>query len=498
MPGVLNQVFTDLLTRHADRLAVADTQRRLTYAGLDAAAAEFRAEFDYWWSDAGARGPAAARPRVIVLAANSASYVVAYVGLLRAGALPFLLDPALASEEVRAVAAGCGIDAVVHDRPLHLGIEPSGSVTSGGYALTRTAPDAEQPSADRPEPLASTEVCRFTSGSTGSPSCIEFSGTAVHNAALSWREATGLGADDRILCFAGLFNGLAFNTSLLAAFLAGAALWLPSGLPTSGQVIRFLREIRPTRLTGFPALYESLLRRPERIPELAELKVALSSAAPLKPTTAEELRTRHGLAVCNYYGVAETGPLTFDPFPAPEHGQGRPLPGVEFGFGDGTGTGTTGEIRVRSTSMGSRYLNAPGAFEARLDRDGFYATHDLGSLRDGRLHLSGRAGSGLNIGGRKIDSVEVRRALLASGATEAVVFAVDKRNGDPMLAAVVSGSDGLTEDGLRLRCLERLAAYKVPERVVVVPEIPTTGVGKPRMTAARELFHQATDSAFTS
>ncbi|MDX3229327.1 class I adenylate-forming enzyme family protein [Streptomyces sp. ME19-01-6] len=496
MPGVLNQVFTDLLTQHADRLAVADTQRRLTYAELNAAAAEFRTEFDGWWREAAVRGSGEARPRVLVLAANSASYVVAYVGLLRAGALPFLLDPALAPEEVRAVAASCGIDAVVHDRPLHLGTEPSGPVTSGGYTLTRTAPAAGQPVADRPEPLASTEVCRFTSGSTGSPSCIEFSGTAVHNAALSWRDATALAADDRVLCFAGLFNGLAFNTSLLAAFLAGAALWLPSGLPTSGQVIRFLREIRPTRLTGFPALYESLLRRTEPIPELAELKVALSSAAPLKSTTAEELRTRHGLAVCNYYGVAETGPLTFDPFPAPEHGQGHPLPGVEFVFGDGTGT--TGEIRVRSTSMGSRYLNVPGAFEARLDRDGFYATHDLGSLRDGRLHLSGRAGSGLNIGGRKIDSVEVRRALLASGATEAVVFAVDKRNGDPMLAAVVSGPDGLTEDGLRVRCLERLAAYKVPERVVVVPEIPTTGVGKPRMTAARELFHQATDSAFTS
>ncbi|MES4908357.1 MULTISPECIES: class I adenylate-forming enzyme family protein [unclassified Streptomyces] len=496
MPGVLNQVFTDLLTQHADRLAVADTQRRLTYAELDAAATEFRVEFGHWWGEGSAHGPGTARPRVVILAANSASYVVAYVGLLRAGALPFLLDPALAPEEVRGVAVSCGIDAVVHDRPLAPGLEPSGSVTSGGYALTRTAPDPGQPIAGRPEPLASTEVCRFTSGSTGSPSCIEFSGTAVHNAALSWRDATGLGADDRILCFAGLFNGLAFNTSLLAAFLAGAALWLPSGLPTSGQVIRFLREIRPTRLTGFPALYESLLRRPEPVPELAELKVALSSAAPLKDTTAEELRTRHGLAVCNYYGVAETGPLTFDPFPAPEHGQGAPLPGVEFVFGDGTGT--SGEIRVRSTSMGSRYLNAPGAFEARLDGDGFYATHDLGSLRDGRLHLSGRAGSGLNIGGRKVDSVEVRRALLASGATEAVVFAVDKRNGDPMLAAVVSGPEGLTEDTLRGRCLERLAPYKVPERVVVVPEIPTTGVGKPRMSAARELFDKATDSAFTS
>jgi acyl-CoA synthetase (AMP-forming)/AMP-acid ligase II len=497
MSTVLSEVVTALLAEHADRTAVADTHGRLSYRDLDQAAAEFTAAFESWWpAPADAAGPRGdARPRVVISSANSTRYVAAYLGLLRAGAVPFLLDPALGAAEVSAVVESCGIDAVVHDRPLPVQFgEPAGLPTEG-LTITRTALEAGWP--QRPELLDTTEVCRFTSGSTGTPSCIEFAGTAVRNAAQSWHDATGVTGQDRILCFAGLFNGLAFNTSLLTSFLAGAALWLPSGLPTSGQVIRFLREVGPTRLTGFPALYESIVRRAEPIPELRELKVALSSAAPLKPETAETLQSVHGLAVCNYYGIAETGPLTFDPSPAPDRGQGRPLPGVEFAFAQPAQDADSGEILVRSTSMGSRYLNAPGAFEARLNGEGFYATGDLGLLRDGNLHLTGRVSGRLNLAGRKIDAAEVRAALLAAGATEAVVFAAEKRNGDPMLAAVASGPAGLTEEALRGYCRERFAAYKVPERIAIVDAIPATGVGKPRLEAARELFRQATESALT-
>jgi acyl-CoA synthetase (AMP-forming)/AMP-acid ligase II len=474
--GVLRDVFADVLARHRDRVAVGGSHGCLTYRELDEAGTRFAEDFTAWWRSLGGHS---GRPRVALYAANSVSYVTAYIGLLRAGAVPFLMDPALGATEVGTLTGTCGLDVFVHDRDLPAG-RYTGPVEVGGLRLSRVDPGA------RPELLDSTEVCRFTSGSTGSPSCIEFSGTAVRNAAEAWHTASGIEAGERVLCFAGLFNGLAFNTSLLPSFVAGAALWLPSGMPSSGHVLRFLTEIRPTRLTGFPALYESLLRRNAVIPELAALRVALSSAAPLRPETAAELWERQGLAVCNYYGVAEAGPLTFDPDPAPDRGMGPPLPGVEFRFDDSR------EIRVRSGSMGSRYLNAPGLFESKTDSDGFYRTGDEGVLHNGRLHLHGRAGKALNLGGRKIDPAEVRGVLLELGVTDAAVFSVDKRNGDPMLVAVVTGRDGLTESALRAGCLRRLAAYKVPERVLIVDEIPTTGVGKPRISALRELINRTT------
>lgn len=463
--AVLREVLTEALERHRDRTAVGGSRGALTYGELDEASTRFAERFP-------------GGERVAIYAGNSPTYLIVYIGLIKAGAVPFLMDPALGATEIAKLIGACGIDVFAHDRELPGAPPIEARDEFDGLLLSRVTSTG-----NRPELLAATEVCRFSSGSTGTPNCIEFSGTAVHNAALAWRSASGMEADERLLCFAGLFNGLAFNTSLLPAFLAGASLWLPSGLPTSGHVMRFLHEVRPTWLTGFPALYESLVRRDVRVPELGELRVALSSAAPLKAETAAALREKQDLAVCDYYGIAETGPLTFNPAPEPGQGKGFPLPGVEFVVHDGV-------IRVRSTSMGSRYLNTPGGFEQRLDEAGFYVTGDEGHLDDGRLFLRGRTAKVANIGGRKIDTEEVRAALLASGVSEAAVFAAEKHNGDPMLVAVVSGN--ATEHELRTSCLERLAVYKVPERIMIVDRVPVTSLGKPRIDAVRELFARAT------
>ncbi|MEU5658887.1 class I adenylate-forming enzyme family protein [Streptomyces sp. NPDC047737] len=505
---LLNDVLTELTAQHADAPAVGDAGGVLTYRELHDAAADFGTAADTWWRSGIPRGPGApadGRVRAGIHAANSAAYVVAYAGLLRAGMVPLLLDPALGAAELAVIAADCGIDLFVSDRPLPAGLPATATTRIGDMRLT-----ALPAVPDRPALLDTTEVCRFTSGSTGSPRCIEFSGSAVLAAARAWREATEMGEGERVLCFAGLFNGLAFNTSLLASFLAGAALWVPSGLPSSGHVARFLRQVEPTRLTGFPALYESLLRREQPVPELAGLRSALSSAAPLSPGTAAELRRRHCLAVNDYYGVAEAGPLTYDPAPAPGRGLGYPLPGVEFAFGAPDHGATAARdhgapavrdpgapavddhgataLRVRSGSMGSRYLNAPGLLESRLDADGFYLTGDEGLIEEGRLVLRGRAAKGINIGGRKIDPAEVQQALGRCGASDALVLATVKKNGDPMLAALVTGTADVTEEELRARCLGLLAPYKVPERIFAVPRMPRGGAGKPRLGAAEALL----------
>jgi acyl-CoA synthetase (AMP-forming)/AMP-acid ligase II len=472
--GILTESFDEYLGRYAPRVAVADRHGPLTYAELDERAFAATGSLLAWWRQAGPEF-SGEPPRILLYAANSAAYVAAYIGVLRAGAVPLLVDPALGALEVEGIVAGCGIDAVLYDRPLPGEVGLVHQAQIAGLGIGRV------PSRDGcPAPLPSTEVCRFTSGSTGTPSCIEFTGTAVYQAARGWHEATGIEPDDVILCFAGLYNGLAFNTSLLAAFTGGAALWLPGGMPTAGNVARQLQESRATRLVGFPALYESLLRRDAPVPGLSALRVALSSGAPLRAADAEMLLTRQGLAVNNYYGVAETGPLTFDPDPAPDRGLGTPLPGVSLaGLGDDSGQPR--EILVRSASMGSRYLNAPGAFESRIDEQGFYHTGDEGYLHEGRLYLAGRLGKGLNIGGRKLDAEEIRGVLLeVDGVHDAVVFAVTRSNGDRMLGAVVAGGPGVTEAALRACCRERLAPYKTPERCLIVDSLPRTGIGKLR------------------
>ena len=295
------------------------------------------AEFGEWLGDL-----RAASPRVLIRSRNSTRYVVALVGTLLAGGVPLLLDPLTSDTELGDLIATCGIDLVLDDPsagPIAGQRSPLVDDQDGRYRahLATRAPTGHRATrigraAAAPALAPGTELCRFTSGSTRTAACIEFSGTAVLAAARSWIVASRLTSQDRVLCFAGLYNGLAFNTSLIPSMLAGAALTIPTGLPTGGYVRRQLAASQPTVLVAFPAVYDALAESATPLVGAEQLRLSLSSAARLSLDTAVRLATRHNVRVSDYYGLAETGPVTLDLDPAPGSGQGRPLSHAELGF----------------------------------------------------------------------------------------------------------------------------------------------------------------------
>lgn len=476
MRPVLPDVFTDVLARHGDRVAVTDAAGTLRYAEL-ADRARAAAERMRAYETAGER------LRVGLYATNSADYVVGYLATLYAGAVPFLADAAFGPYELSRIAEDCGLDLLIHAPGADVSAVTDELLQEGGKFGTLAVSRVRRYDAPRPRLLDDTEVCRFTSGSTGRPNCIEFSGVAVSRAAANWAKGTGLSADDRIACLAALSNGLAFNTSLLAAFLPGASLHLSHGLPTASRVVRLLEQTAATRLVAFPALYESIVRRAPK-GGFAGVRTAISSGAPLRETVREEFTRLTGVPIHNYYGVAETGPLTYAPDGAGS-GLGAPLPGVHL-IAEEQG------IRVRSESMGSRYLNAPGVFEERVDGEGYYRTGDQGHLVDGVLHLTGRTSRLVNVGGRKIDPIEIADVLRgAAGVLDAVAFEAENQHGDPTLAAVVAVAPGVTAQSLRTHCAATLPSFKVPGILRLVDRIPANSIGKPSIERLRRLLDEA-------
>jgi len=296
--------------------------------------------------------------------------------------------------------------------------------------------------------------------------------------------------DDRTLCLAALSNGLAFNTSLLSTFLAGGELHFLKGAPLTRPVARRIAESGITRLVAFPTLYRNFTApggpEPSR---LAGLKHAISAGAPLWPDVREEFRALYGLDVSDYYGIAETGPVTFERDASHHAGLGQPLPGAEIRIAPGPGDEPgAGEVLVRTASMASGYLNHPGLFEARVDAEGFYHSGDRGRIVDGRLHLVGRTQDHINVAGRKIDPTEIVAVVSAlAGVTDAVAFPDEDLNREALVHLVVVAASGeLTRAAVAEACRSRLASYKVPGRISFVQEIPRTGVGKPRLAMLRE------------
>jgi acyl-CoA synthetase (AMP-forming)/AMP-acid ligase II len=450
---------------------------------------------------------------------NRPEYVTLYFATLWAGDLPLLLDANFNRGEIASIRDDCGLDALVIEgaKAERLDLPGQGEPLRFEDEVVLLPLARQGEPAGRPRP--DTSVCRFTSGTTGRPKCLEFSGQAVVAAARNWVLGTAMGAGDRTLCLAALSNGLAFNTSLLTTFLAGGELHFLKGPPLTRPVARRIAASGITRLVAFPTLYRNFAAPggPRRS-EMASLRHAISAGAPLWPDVREEFRSLYGLDVSDYYGIAETGPCTFERDPAHLTGLGEPLPGVEIriahgadepetgpppaagtapGTGPAAGTapadGTApapaaGEVLVRTSSMASGYLNHPGLFEARLDAGGFYRSGDRGRIVDGRLHLVGRTQDHINVAGRKIDPTEIVAVVTElAGVEDAVAFPDEDLNREALVhLVVVAAGAGLTRAAVAEACRSRLAPYKVPGRISFVAEIPRTGIGKPRIALLRE------------
>jgi long-chain acyl-CoA synthetase len=139
-----------------------------------------------------------------------------------------------------------------------------------------------------------------------------------------------------------------------------------------------------------------------------------------------------------------------------------------------------GEVAVRSPAQTSGYSDMD-ELNREAFGDGFFLTGDLGSLDErGRLTITGRTKLLIEVGGYKVDPIEVADVVEAHpGVREAVIVGVDGREGaDQLVKAVVVPDGQLEEADLIAFCQERLANYKVPRVVEVRDEIPRSPLGK--------------------
>jgi acyl-coenzyme A synthetase/AMP-(fatty) acid ligase len=479
--GPIQDAMSQALRSGSHRTALVGGSERLSYSELDARIQAVSRLLHAQFREG--------RRHIGFCLANSTEYVIGYFGALYAGDIPFLLDANFNIGEVDAIRSDCGLDAMILEpaKVVALGLAGAAdAVPLGPDAVLLPLTTGETPPFT---PRVTTQACRFTSGTTGRPKCLEFRGEAVVAAARHWVSGTGMNADDRVLCLAALSNGLAFNTSLLSTFLAGGELHLFKGAPVTRSVARRICECGVTRLVAFPALYRHFAAAggPDRT-EMASLRCAISAGAPLWPDVREEFRSRYGLDISDYYGIAESGPCTFERDAGHHTGLGKPLPGVEIKIAPGSGDAETGEVLVRTASMASGYLNYPELFTTRLDGDGFYHSGDRGRMIDRRLHLVGRTQDHINVAGRKIDPTEIVSLVTAlDGVAEAVAFPDEDLNRETLVhLVVVPAGRALTREIVADACRARLAPYKVPGRISFVTEIPRNGIGKPRIATLRE------------
>ncbi|TCR16024.1 fatty acid--CoA ligase family protein [Streptomyces sp. BK205] len=342
-------------------------------------------------------------------------------------------------------------------------------VVSGYRVLTAgelVAPAGRRHLAAEP---ADPEVLQATSGSSGEPRLARQTLGNLMRGADLYRRVYSVTEDDGILLTVPAAHSFGMVAGLFTAVLTGATLWTFPRFST--QSVRRALDGGARVVLGTPLVHALLSRT--RPPERAAVRVALSSGGPLEPEAAERAAEWLGAPVLQAYGSTETGliacqrPGTGD---CPPGCVGDAAPGVRLRL---TGEG---ELAVRTDTM---FLGYHGERSAVLGPDGFYRTGDTAWLDgDAHLHLSGRKGTFINVGGRKVNPQRVQRMLSEyPHLVESDVYGVGTLGGEEVRAAVV-----LTRNGdvlsLLAHCRERLAGYEVPQQVHVLDRLPRTGMGK--------------------
>jgi amino acid adenylation domain-containing protein len=330
----------------------------------------------------------------------------------------------------------------------------------------------------------------LTSGTTARPKLVPLNHASVCRSAHNAGAVLRLAPRDRLLNVLPFFHAHGLISGLLTALAAGSSVVCTPGFDAAA-FFGWLREFRPTWYTAVPPIHRAVLSAARRRADgvrRTSLRVIRSASSSLPRDVLGELETRFGVPVVETYGMTEgASQIAANPLGRRKPGSvGRPA-GAEIAIMDARGRrlppGQRGEIALRGPTITRGYDGDPAATKAAF-RNGWFYTGDLGYFdADGYFFIVGRIKDIINRGGQKVAPAEVEEALLGHpDVIEAAAFPIShKRLGEEVGAAVVLRPDAdLSPRTLREFARERLARFKVPGLIRIVPEIPKTAGGKIR------------------
>jgi len=342
----------------------------------------------------------------------------------------------------------------------------------------------------------------YTSGTTGrSKGAMLTHGNMLSNARVlmdHWGWRVG---EDVLIHALPIFHVHGLFVAAHGALLAGAkTIWF-NKFDAAGVVQRLPEA---TVFMGVPTMYVRLLAEPALQADACRgMRLFLSGSAPLLIETFDTWRQRTGHTIVERYGMSETIMLTSNPYhgdPAHRRGGtvGPALPGVGVRVVADDGRpyvpGEIGNIQVQGPNVFAGYWRMPEKTAEEFTADGWFKTGDVGRFDEqGYLTIVGRSKDLVISGGYNVYPAEVEALLnQLPGVAESAVIGVPHPDfGEAVVAVVVPrAGHALQAEVLRAALKDRIANYKQPKAMFVVPELPRNTMGKVQKNLLRQQ-HQA-------
>jgi acyl-CoA synthetase (AMP-forming)/AMP-acid ligase II len=504
---MLGPLVHDLLSRSAQRrpesLLVLDGRQRATYGDVEAGANRV--------ARALLREGIRTGDRVGLIVENSRTYVEAYYGILKAGAIVVSLSTSSDGQTQGNLLRDCGA------RALMCGPRQGRTVTALldleglEFILGPLAPDAAERShrgpvrlIDATAALSASEsepprvplvdldraAIVYTSGSTGRPRGAVLRHLNIVANTRSIVQYLELTAEDR--AFVVLPFHYVYGKSLLNTHVAvGGSVVIENRFLYPQEALDHLEREEATGFAGVPSTFAILLNKSNLASRpLPRLRYVTQAGGAMAPELTRRLMDAlGGKRIFIMYGATEASArLSYlDPADLPRKvgSIGKAIPDVELRVlrddGSEADAGEVGEIVARGPNIMEGYWNDPDETAAVLDRHGYH-TGDLGrSDEEGFLYVVGRKREMIKSGAHRISPKEIEEVLVEHPAVDeaAVVGLPDEILGEAILAFVTlrPGAPG-DPAALVEWCRRRLPPYKVPGRFRLLTEFPRNASGK--------------------
>ncbi|MGD0476963.1 MAG: long-chain fatty acid--CoA ligase [Nitrososphaerales archaeon] len=342
------------------------------------------------------------------------------------------------------------------------------------------------------DPLEDVAVLQYTGGTTGVSKGAMLTHYNLYSNAVRTANYLPLTTKDVSLAVLPLFHIYGLTTAMNAPFFASSQIVLLPSFHVN-EVMKTIQQRKVTAFCGVPTMYIAINNSPKAKDfDLRSVRVCVSGGSALPVAVRKRFIELTGGNLVEGYGLSETSPITHCN-PLTEGGVRDGSMGIPFAETDARivdlddpfktlPTGSVGELAVKGPQVMKGYWNNE-AETAEVVHDGWFLTGDIAKMDDdGYFYIVDRKKDMVDVRGFKVYPRDVEEVLFEHpGIKEAAVIGIpDEFSGEVVKAFVVRKDEAgsLTEKDVIDFCAARLVKYKVPRKVEFISELPKTLIGK--------------------
>jgi cyclohexanecarboxylate-CoA ligase len=326
-----------------------------------------------------------------------------------------------------------------------------------------------------------------TTGTTGMAKCVEFASCVRQFTGKVIAKRLHMTREDIVGAFAPVIAGGCYNETYRAAPMVGAKIVLAKYF-TPEEILKLVEQEKITIIASVATVLIRILDYPEfNKCDLSSLRIVKHGGAPLPYDQGRMIWEKFGRPVLPAYGGLDVGTISSSSVDLPKEvllsAVGKPLDGIEIKLVDADNKevpiGEMGEVVVRGPHCQPGYYRDPESTQETW-KDGWFHTGDLGSFdSEGRLTIKGRFKDIIIRGGQNIHPLEIENILARHPKVlkAAVVGLSDTEMGERICAYIVlkSGETFSFSEMVQFMRVQGVAAFKIPERLEIIDELPLAG-----------------------